>query len=227
MAIPSAQDQAPASPQAQAPGALDADTVAGGAALPRRGLRRSSATTDLALISTFAALIVVCALAPRIAVGGLPVPITLQTLGVMIAGAVLGWRRGLLAVLLYLLVGFAGVPVFADGASGLGVLTRASAGYLIAFPLAAALVGLLVERIPRGLGATARTGLVFVSALVASVATIHPLGVLGLMVRAGYSLSEAVAIDLTFIPGDLIKNAVTAVVATAVFRAFPALTSRR
>ncbi len=75
-----------------------------------------------------------------------PVPMTMQSLAVLLAGALLGWRLGLLALLLYLAQGAAGLPLFAGGRAGLDVLTGPTAGYLAAFPLAAALMGLLAER---------------------------------------------------------------------------------
>lgn len=83
---------------------------------------RRSSSTDLALIAGFGALVAVCAVLPSINVAG-PVPITLQTFGLLLAGAVLGARRGFLAVLLYLAVGAAGLPVFAGGTAGLGVFS--------------------------------------------------------------------------------------------------------
>ena len=67
--------------------------------------------TDIALIAAFAALIAVCALLPALSVGT-PVPITLQTFAVLLSGAVLGMRRGFLAVLLYVVAGAAGLPIF-------------------------------------------------------------------------------------------------------------------
>ena len=108
-----------------------------------------SVASDVALIACFAAVIAVCAILPAIHVGGL-VPITLQTFAVLLAGAVLGAkRRGALAVLLYLAVGAIGLPVFSGGAAGIAPFVGPSAGYLIAFPCAAALCGFLVERLPR------------------------------------------------------------------------------
>ena len=68
-------------------------------------------------------------------------PITLQTFAVLLSGAVLGMRRGFLAVLLYVVAGAAGLPIFSGGAAGLAVLTGPTAGYLIGFPLAAGLCG--------------------------------------------------------------------------------------
>ena len=106
-----------------------------------------STGTDIALIAGFAALIAVCAILPAINVSG-PVPITLQTFGVLLTGAVLGARRGFLAVVLYLVVGAAGLPVFSGGTGGTAVFTGPTVGYLIGFPLAAACCGFLVSRLP-------------------------------------------------------------------------------
>jgi biotin transport system substrate-specific component len=76
----------------------------------------------------------------------LPVPITGQTFAVLLGGAVLGCRRGFLSQVVYLAEGAAGLPVFADGAGSAFHLVGPSGGYLLCFPLAAALVGFLVEQ---------------------------------------------------------------------------------
>lgn len=186
--------------------------------------RRSSTATDLALIAGFAAIIAACALLPAIPVG--PVPITLQTFAVMLAGAVLGARRGFLAVLLYLALGAIGLPVFSGGAAGLGVFAGPTVGYLVAFPFAALLTGFIVERLPRRSIATS-VPLILVAGLVASFVFIHPLGILGLSLRVPMPLDRAFATDLVFWPGDVVKNLLMAAVATGVHRAFPDLLPRR
>ena len=76
----------------------------------------------------------------------LPVPITGQTLAVLLSGAVLGWRRGFLSQMAYLAEGAAGLPVFADGAGSALHLAGPAGGFLLCFPFAAALVGFLVEQ---------------------------------------------------------------------------------
>lgn len=188
---------------------------------------RGTTLRDLALVVVFAALISVCAILPAIKTGGL-VPITLQTFGVLLAGAVLGPKRGFLAVVLYLLVGAVGLPVFSGGAAGPGVLVGPTAGYLLGFPLAAALCGFLVSRI-RTATPWLHVTLVFAAGLASSAVFIHTLGVTGLVLRADYSWAAAWAGDAIFWPGDVIKNVAMALVAVSVHRAFPDLraSSRR
>lgn len=182
--------------------------------------------TDIALIAGFAALIAVCAILPSINVTG-PVPITLQTFGVLLSGAVLGARRGLFAVLLYLAVGAAGLPIFAGGNSGFGVFSGPSVGYLVGFPLAACLCGFLVSRIPRRAVAI-RVPLTFAAGLASSAIFVHGLGIAGMAWRIdGLTVAGAFDIDKVFWIGDIIKNVAMALVAVSVHRAFPDLQARR
>lgn len=180
--------------------------------------------TDIALIAAFAALVAACALLPAINVAG-PVPITLQTFAVLLSGAVLGARRGFLAVLLYVVAGAAGLPIFSGGASGLAVLTGPTAGYLLGFPLAAGLCGLIVERLPRRTLLSAPA--IFAAGLFSSAVFIHTMGMAGLVLRADMTWGQAFTTDQLFWIGDVIKNVVMALVATAVHRAFPDLLGRR
>lgn len=183
--------------------------------------RLKSTLIDLALIAAFAALVAVCAILPAINIAG-PVPITLQTFGVLLSGAVLGARRGLLAVSLYLLLGVAGLPIFANGASGPGVFAGPRVGYLVGFPLAAFVCGLIIERLPRQRVATS-IPLVFVVGLVSSALCIHTLGMAGMVWRIPTTWAGAFDIDKVFWIGDAIKNVLMAIVATSVHRAFPDL----
>ena len=192
--------------------------------MPHSPARRNTGT-DLALIAGFAALIAVCAILPSINVAG-PVPITLQTFGVLLTGAVLGARRVFLAVLLYLVIGAAGLPVFAGGSAGLGVFSGPTVGYLVGFPLAAGCCGFVVERLPRRAVQTS-VPLIFIAGLVGSALFIHTLGMAGLVWRLDISWSAAFDIDKVFWLGDVIKNVAMAVVATAVHRAFPDLLPAR
>ncbi|MDT0202874.1 biotin transporter BioY [Nocardioides sp. AE5] len=186
--------------------------------------RRTSTPTDIALISGFAALIAVAAILPAINLAG-PVPITLQTFAVLLAGACLGATRGFLAVVLYIAVGAAGLPIFSNGAAGLGVLAGPTAGYLIGFPFAAALCGFLVQRLPRQ-KIQQSVPLVFAAGLLSSAVFIHTAGMAGLVLRADMTWAQAFDVDKVFWIGDVLKNIAMAFVATAVHRAFPDLLDR-
>src|SRR5688500_6271691 len=92
---------------------------------------------DLAMVAVFAGIVAALGLVPAVSVLGGAVPITAQSLGVMLAGAVLGPRRGALALLLFLGLVALGLPLLAGGRGGLGVFAGASVGYLVGFPVAA------------------------------------------------------------------------------------------
>ncbi|WP_104118692.1 biotin transporter BioY [Arthrobacter sp. B1805] len=201
-------------------------TVAGSTDTGRSPARKRWDTTDLSLVAVFAALIAALAILPGIPVGPLGVPITLQTLGVLLAGVVLGPTRGAAAVLLYLAAGLIGLPVFSGFNGGFGVLAGPSAGYLVAFPLAALVAGLLAVVVLRRTRRF-RVGLLFLACLAASLLTIHPLGIAGLMVNAGLPLRDAIIVDAAYLPGDVVKDLLAAAVAVSVHRAFPRLLGAR
>jgi biotin transport system substrate-specific component len=96
----------------------------------------------LAAVAGFALLIALCA---RLSVPMVPVPMTMQTWAVLLAGVTLGPRWGAAAVLLYLAMALSGLPVLSDGSSGPAPFTGPTAGYLYAFPLAAGLAGVLTK----------------------------------------------------------------------------------
>ncbi|MES2096252.1 MAG: biotin transporter BioY [Pseudomonadota bacterium] len=104
-------------------------------------MNRSPLLSLLMLIAGIAVL----ALASRIAIPMAPVPITLQTLAVTVIGALYGWRLGVATVVAWLVLAVAGLPVLAEGASGIARFTGASGGFLFAFPIAALCVGQLTE----------------------------------------------------------------------------------
>ncbi|WP_432523917.1 biotin transporter BioY [Kineococcus sp. SYSU DK006] len=192
---------------------------------PATGVRRPvDRTRDLALVAVFAALVCALALTPGIPVGPLAVPITLQTLGIMLCGAVLGPWRGGCAALLYLVVGLAGVPVFAGGAAGLGVLAGASAGFLLSYPLAALVGGALARAGARRGHPVAGT---VAGALVGGIGVVYAGGVPGMALAGGLQLPAAAALALPFLPGDLVKVVLAVLVAAPVHRAFPRLLAAR
>lgn len=131
-----------------------------------------------------------------------PVPITGQTLGVLLVGTALGWRRGLAAILLYAVAGLVGVPWFADHSSG---YVGASFGYIIGFMLCALACGLLGER-----GAD-RSLLSSVPAMVVGEIAMYGVGVTWLAFDLHVGAGKAIALGLTpFLAGDAIKAGLAA-----------------
>lgn len=176
---------------------------------------------NLAHIALFAALIAVLGFVPAIT---LPfgVPITAQSLGIMLCGTVLGAKRGALAVLLFLLLVAIGLPLLAGGRGGLGVFAGPSVGYLIGFPVAAFVAGLVVERWNAPVVAAALAG-----SLIGGVIVLYAFGIPGMAIMLGKSLPEAAALGATYLPGDLIKCALAALVTRGIAQMRPgALLSR-
>jgi biotin transport system substrate-specific component len=174
-------------------------------AMPRAGVLR-----DVSLI-VGASLVTALAAQLAIPVPWSPVPITGQTLAVLLCGTVLGARRAFLAQLLYLAQGAAGLPVFAGGAAGLAPFVGPTAGYLIAFPLAAGVTGALAAR-----GWDRRFVTMFAAMLLGS-GVIFALGLAGLarFVPREHLLAAGL---LPFVPGDLIKSVVAALAFPAAWR---------
>lgn len=128
-----------------------------------------------------------------------PVPITGQTFGVLLIGAALGSKRGVATILLYITEGAMGLPFFAGGGSGLGILTGATAGYLVGFIGAAYIVGWLAER---GLERSVRTSII---PFLVGTLVIYACGVTWLSIMLG-SFSKAVTLGIIpFLLGDAIK----------------------
>ena len=171
-------------------------------ALPRSGVLQ-----DVLLI-VGASIVTSLAAQVAIPVPWSPVPITGQTFAVTLSGAVLGMRRGFLAQALYLAEGTFGLPVFAGGAAGVAVLAGPTAGYLLAFPFAAAITGAMAER-----GWDRHFSTMMIAMLAGSV----PVFALGLTLLARFVPADRLlAAGLyPFLPGDLIK-------ATLAALAFPA-----
>ncbi|MDO5627995.1 MAG: biotin transporter BioY [Mobilicoccus sp.] len=174
---------------------------------------------DLALIATFAALIAVLGLPGAFHPFGQAVPITLQSLGVMLAGALLGWKRGALTIALFIALGAIGLPVFAGGRGGLVVFAGPTIGYIAGYLLGALVIGALVQARAHRLGAL---WMAF-SIAVGGIGVVHLLGIPGMMWRLGLDLPAALVAAAVYIPGDVVKLIVATVVALAVHRALPTL----
>lgn len=173
---------------------------------------------NITLIALFAALIAALGLVPKFDLAG-GVPITAQSMGVMLAGSLLGARRGTLAVLLFLFLVALGLPLLAGGRGGLGVFAGPTVGFLVGWPAAALVTGWMAvrwrDRMP-----VASTAL---AALVGGVGVLYAFGIGGFALVTGQSLMASAAIMLVFIPGDIIKAVLTGFITQGVLRARPGL----
>lgn len=179
-------------------------------------MTRTLDATDLARVAVFAALIVVLGLPGSFPVFG-GVPITAQTLGVMLAGAVLGPWLGALSVAVVLALTAAGLPLLAGGRGGLGVFFGPSAGYALGWILGAIVVGLLVH-------AGGRRPVVWRTALAMIAGGVGAIYAIGIPVQSAVTrlpLGETALTSLVFVPGDLLKAALATAVVAALVRAYP------
>lgn len=169
---------------------------------------------NVTLIALFAALIAALGLIPKIDLF-FGVPITAQSLGIMLCGTILGAKRGALAVLLFLLLVAIGLP---GGRGGLGVFASPTVGFLIGFPVAAFVTGLITEKW--------RTGPVWLSAGVAAIVggiiVLYGFGIPGMAIMLDKTLVESTALVTAFIPGDVIKAALAGMLTAALVKVRPA-----
>lgn len=181
---------------------VNADSGAPATAVPPRvlgDLLPGALVRDLVLVLAGAVLVGLCAQL-TVPLPFTPVPITGQTFGVLLAGAALGWRRGVASMLVYAAAGVAGLPWFAGHVGGTSILFGPSFGYVIAYPVAAGLVGWLAAR---GLD---RTPLRTFAVMIAGSAVIYAGGLPWLMVNLHAGLARGLNLGVTpFLPGDALK----------------------
>ena len=144
-----------------------------------------------------------------LAIPMVPVPITMQTFAVTAVGALYGWRLGAVTVLAWLAEAALGLPVLANGASGLHHFMGPTAGYLFSFPVVAALVGVLAERGWSG----RRVGLSFAAMLLGNLLCLV-LGAAWLSAQIGAEAAVRLGVE-PFLLGGLLKSALAAALLAA------------
>jgi biotin transport system substrate-specific component len=181
-------------------------------------------TRSLVRIALFAAVIAVLGLLPKFDVplaGG--VPITAQSLGVMLAGLMLGPRDGALSVLLLLFVVGLGAPLLAGGRGGLGVFLGPSVGFLLGWAPGAWVCGFVMRRLCRIPVLPAAIA----AALAGGILVVYAFGVPVLAWKADLTLWQALAASAAFLPGDILKAVVAGLVCQAAGRGAPSLLAGR
>lgn len=174
-------------------------------------------TRDIVLIALFTALTAIMAVFPPVTLPLIPVPITAQSLGVMLAGGILGAKRGALSMVLLLVLVAIGLPLLSGGRGGLSVFFGPTAGFLFGWVAAAFAIGWMTEKFWDGLS--------FVSATLICVAggigVMYALGIPGISLMADVPVSKAFMGSVAFIPGDIVKALVAAAVMVTVKKSYP------
>ncbi len=136
-----------------------------------------------------------------------PVPITLQTLFLFLASALLGAKLGALSQVVYILLGIIGLPVFAGGKAGIGVLFGPTGGYLIGFIVGAYVIGKLTR-------AKKRSGLIWIIfSMAVGLIVVYLLGVIQLSFIAKFSINKSISVGvLPFLIGDALKLILAALI---------------
>ena len=162
---------------------------------------------NIAYIALFAALTAALGFIPiiHLAVG---VPITAQTLGIMLAGCILGSWRGGLAILLLIILVALGVPLLAGGRGGLGVFFSPSAGFLIGWPIGAFVSGLIMERFRE----THPFTISFIASVVGGILVVYIAGIIGMFIILNQTFVEILYLVMVYIPGDIIKAVIAGVI---------------
>lgn len=145
------------------------------------------------------------------------VPITSQSMGPMLAGAILGSKRGALSQLLFLALVAVGLPLLVGGRGGMTVFAGPTAGFLFSWPIAAFVIGWLFERY----WAKLNVPLAFALTLLPSLLLMYGIGNAWLSMVAPMSYLKATIGSLPFLPGDLVKALLTALIALNVKRSYP------
>lgn len=184
-------------------------------------------TRDLVLAALFTAIIIVLGLIPPVPVAFIPVPITAQSMGVMLAGCIIGAKRGALAYALLVILVAIGLPVLSGGRGGLGVLMGPTAGYIFGWVVGSFVTGLVAEQFVReGQSAARQIGGFVIASLIGGIVVVYAIGMPWLSLVTGTPFSKVVAGSLAFIPGDLLKAVIAALAARAVMVGYPLLPQR-
>ncbi len=176
-------------------------------------------TKDIVYIALFAALTAALGLMPPIAfAGGALPPITAQSLGVMLAGAVPGAPRGGRSLLPFVALVAIGLPLLSGGRGGLGVILGTSGGFILAWPICAAVIGYLVHK-NAGANIWVTGGLIAFGGIL----VMYTLGIPWMAVVGKLGLNKSLAIMVAYVPGDLVKVVLATVIARGLRRAYPNL----
>ena len=157
-------------------------------------------TRELTQVALFAAIMGALGLLPPLFLSFTPVPITLQTLGVLLAGGILGARLGAISQIVFLLLVATGLPLLSGGRGGIGVFVGPSAGYLLSYPLTAFCLGYIQSRFKK-----LKLGSILLTNLTIGIFLIYLFGIPVQAFIMNIDLLLAMKMSLVYLPGDAIK----------------------
>lgn len=179
-------------------------------------------TRDLVHIALFAAITAALGVMPPFVIPLLGVPVTAQSMGPMLAGSILGARKGTLSMALFVLLVAAGLPLLAGGRGGLAVLAGPGGGFILGWIVSAFVIGALCQRFWDKINVW-QFG---IFNLIGGVAVLYPIGIMWISFITGLGLWQAAAGVAVFLIGDSVKVVATAFIAQTVRRAYPVMVTR-
>lgn len=178
-------------------------------------------TKDIVFIALFAAIIAALGLMPAIPVG-LPTPITAQTLGVMLAGTILGAKRGVLSVAVFLLLVLVGLPLLAGSRGGLQPLVGPSGGFFIGWIFGVYVIGSILKYFISDTQVNIRGHfIIFIACFLGGICVVYIPGILWLAYAAELPVLKVFHGSIVYVPFDLVKALIAMLVTVAVRRVYP------
>jgi biotin transport system substrate-specific component len=178
--------------------------------------RLALTTQQMVRAALFTALVIVFAIIPPLPMPFVPVPLTLQTLGVMLAGLILSPRLAALAMLLYVVLALVGFPVLPGGRGGLAVFAGPTGGFILGFIPGAFVVSWLAARNQSETTTAAMIARNFGAAVFGGAIVVYAIGVPWLAMVTGMTMDRALMAVVVFLPGDLVKAVIATIVALRV-----------
>lgn len=168
-------------------------------------------------IALFAAITAALGIFPPINIAALGVPITAQSLAVMLAGGILGAKRGALSMVLFLVLVAVGLPLLSGGRGGFGIFAGPSGGFLLSWIVGAYVAGHIVEKAWNKLNVV----YAFVAAAIGGIVVVYAIGIPWVAVAAEISFNKAFVGSMAYVPGDLIKAVIATAVILVVKKSYP------
>ncbi len=173
-------------------------------------------TRDMTFVALFTALTAACAVFPPLQTP-LPAPIIVQNIGVMLAGSILGAKRGSLSLLLFVVLVAVGMPILTGWRGGFGVILGPTGGFILSWIAAAFVIGWLVEK---SWGRLNFWNLLLFN-VIGGIVVVYVIGIPWQAAVANMKLGEALVLSAVYIPGDVAKAIIASFAALIVKRSYP------